>query len=181
MLYNNPHAQLLLPSWPAQAADSDSAVAARRGEYQFAGVWFLHLLLHLLLCSTRQPFSLLHAPGCPRRVAGSAEWPISQLQPACSGGGRAAGTTADSHLHPRLHCLVTALALPDGSLHALKRTWLEDACTVCLAAQTKEVSIDIRTVIHEIMRIKKRNAAELLSISKIRSNIRIENLDRKQC
>ena len=47
--------------------------------------------------------------------------------------------------------------------------------------QTREVSIDIRTVIHEIMRIKKRNAAELLSISKIRSNIRIENLDRKQC
>ena len=34
MLYNSPHAQLLLPAWPAPAADS--AAAARRGGCQFA-------------------------------------------------------------------------------------------------------------------------------------------------
>ena len=79
ILYNYPHAQLLLPSGPAKAADS--AVAARRGGCQFAGIGFLHLPLHLPLCATRQQFSLLHILGGHRRAAGSAEWPIAQLLP----------------------------------------------------------------------------------------------------
>ena len=73
MLYNNPHAQLLLPAGPAPAADS--AVAARSGRCQIAGIRLLHLQMHLLFCATRQPFSLLHALGGPRRAAGSAESP----------------------------------------------------------------------------------------------------------
>ena len=93
MLYNNPQAQLLLPAWPAPA--SNSAAAARRGGCQCAGR-LLHMLLHLLFCSTRQPFSLLRKLGSLRRTAGSAEWPIIRLPPACSGGGRAACMTADS-------------------------------------------------------------------------------------
>ena len=50
-----------------------------------------------------------------------------------------------------------------------------------MPAQTREVSIDIRTVIHGInenQEIRKRSAAELLSISEILSNIRNENLER---
>ena len=102
MLYNNPYAQQLQPAGQASAADS--AAAARRGGCQFLGIRLLHdlhLPLHLLLCSwhcaTRQPFGLLHALSCPRRAAGSAEWPIARQPPACSGGGRAAGMTADRH------------------------------------------------------------------------------------
>ena len=107
--YNNPHAQLLLPAEPVPAADG----AARSGGCQFAEIRLLHLQLHLLLCATHQLFSLLHALGGPRRAAGSAEWPIARLPPApaCRAGGTAAGTTADSHLHPRLRCLVAAAAL----------------------------------------------------------------------
>ena len=105
--YNNPHAQLLLPAEPVPAADG----AARSGGCQFAEIRLLHLQLHLLLCATHQPFSLLHALGGPRRAAGSAEWPIARLPPACRAGGTAAGTTADSHLHPRLRCLVAAAEL----------------------------------------------------------------------
>ena len=63
IIYNNPDAQLLLPSWPAAAAGS--AAAARRGGCQFAGIGLLHPPLHFKLlwqcCATRQPFSLLHA------------------------------------------------------------------------------------------------------------------------
>ena len=39
MLCNNPHVQLLLPAGPAQA--TDSAMAARRGGCQFAGIRLL--------------------------------------------------------------------------------------------------------------------------------------------
>ena len=46
----------------------------------------------------------------------SAESPIARLPLACSAGGRAAGTTADLNLHPRLHCLVAAAALRSQSL-----------------------------------------------------------------
>ena len=109
MLYNIPRAQLLLPAGPALA--NDGAVAARPGGCQFAGIRLLHLQLHLLLCATRQPWRVLHALGGPRRAAGSAEWPIARLPPACSAGEGAAGTTADLHSHPRLHCLVAAAAL----------------------------------------------------------------------
>ena len=112
MLYNIPRAQLLLPAGPALA--NDGAVAARPGGCQFAGIRLLHLQLHLLLCATRQPWlvPVLHAGG-PRHAASSAESPIARLLPACSAGlgGRAAGTTADLHSHPSLHCLVAAAAL----------------------------------------------------------------------
>ena len=37
------------------------------------------LQMHLLFCATRQPFSLFHALGNPRRAAGSEEWPIARL------------------------------------------------------------------------------------------------------
>ena len=104
MLYNKLHAQLPLPAGPAPAADS--AAAARSGGCQFAGIGLLHLELHLLFCVTRQPYSLLHALGGPRRAAGSAEWSIARLPPARSSGGRAACMIADSHSHPRLRCLV---------------------------------------------------------------------------
>ena len=78
MLYNNHHAQLLLPSGPVPA--TDSAVTARSEGSQFVGIRLLHLQLHLLLCATRQLFSLLPALGGPRRAEGSAEWPIARLQ-----------------------------------------------------------------------------------------------------
>ena len=39
--------------------------------------------------------ALLRAMGGPRRAAGSAEWPIALLMPACSGGGKAAWMTTD--------------------------------------------------------------------------------------
>ena len=61
MLYN---ALLLLP---ARLAGNCAAVA-RRGGCQFAGIRLLHPPLHLLLCSTRQPFSLLHALGGPKQA-----------------------------------------------------------------------------------------------------------------
>ena len=66
--YNNPHAQLLLPAEPVPAADG----AARSGGSQFAEIRLLHLQLHLLLCATHQPFSLLHAlaPGRPQARGG---------------------------------------------------------------------------------------------------------------
>ena len=97
-------------SWQRRRC-ADSAVASRYQGCQFAGIWLLCLQLHLLLCSTRKPWRVLHAMGSPRRAAGSAEWPIAQLTPACSGGGRAAGTKADSYSHPTLRCLMAAAAL----------------------------------------------------------------------
>ena len=124
MLCNNPHAQVLLPAGPAPAADSTAA--AHRGGCQFAGIRLLHLL-HLLLCATYQPCSLLHAPGGPRRSAASAEWPIAWLPPACSGGERAAGITTDSHSHPRLQ--LQRRCCTDGARRSVMRPWLEDACT----------------------------------------------------
>ena len=124
MLYsNNPRAQLLLPAGPAQA--NEGAVAASPEGCQFAGISLLHLQLPLLLCSTRQPWRVLHALGGPSGAAGSAVWPIARLPPACSAGGRAEGTTADLHSHARLHCLVAAAALPRQARQAV----MEDACT----------------------------------------------------
>ena len=120
MLYKKPHAQLLLPAGPAPA--TGRAVAARSWGCQFAGIRLLHPQLHLLLCATRQSWRVLHALGGPRRAAGSAEWPIARLPPAYSAGGRAAGTTGDSHSHPRLLCLVAAAELRDGALLAVIRT-----------------------------------------------------------
>ena len=79
--------------------------------FRRAWIGLLHLPLHhdLLLCATRRhaprlrsgrqlqdkPFSLLRALGGPRCAAGSAEGSIARLPLACSGGGRAAGMTAD--------------------------------------------------------------------------------------
>ena len=96
MLYNNSNTQLLLPAGPVQAADSTATV--RHRGCQFAGIRLLHLQLHLLLCSTRQQFNLLHALGGPRHAVGSAEEPIALLPPACSGGGSVAGMKADCTL-----------------------------------------------------------------------------------
>ena len=76
MLYN---ALLLLP---ARLAGNCAAVA-RRGGCQFAGIRLLHPPLHLLLCSTRQPFGLLQALGARgARLAQSAEWPIARRNAA---------------------------------------------------------------------------------------------------
>ena len=84
MLYNNPHANLLLPDWPALAASS--AAAARSGGCQFAGITLLHPPLHLLLCATRQSFSQLHALGGPKRGGANRPFAASVLQPAAAEG-----------------------------------------------------------------------------------------------
>ena len=57
--------------------------------------------------------------------------PLLWLQPApaCSAGGSAAGTTANSHSHPRLCFSWPRQRCADGARWAVKRTWLEDACT----------------------------------------------------
>ena len=134
---------MLLPSWQALAVDSSAA--ACRGGCQFARIRLSHLLLHLLLCTMRQPFSLLHALGCPRRTAGSAEWLIALLPPACSGGRRYADMTADSHSHPRLCCLVAAAVLRRRSSAGSDKSMVGRRL-----GQTREVSVYIRNVIYEI-------------------------------
>ena len=133
MQYSNPHAQLPLPSWPAPTTVSGrSATAAHHGGCQFAGIGLLHQQLHLLLCATRQPFSLLHALGCPKRCG--ANRPVAAVLPACCCGGRAAFITADSRSHPRLCCLAGLVdswplrRCAAGTRQAVIKTWLEDAC-----------------------------------------------------
>ena len=110
MLYNSPHAQLFLPAWPALAAES--ALPRAVGAESLQG-WFILSAAAFLVVRTRQPFSLFHALSDPRRAAGSTEWPISWL-PGRLANLPAAGTTADSHLLPRLLCLVAAAALRRG-------------------------------------------------------------------
>ena len=138
MLYsNNPRAQLLLPAGPAQA--NEGAVAARPGGCQFAGISLLHLQLHLLLCSTRQPWRVLHALGGPSGAAGSAVWPIARLPPACSAGGgcrpRAAleeGFQARQQICIRIRgCTVSwpRRRCTGSARQAVIRTWLEDSFT----------------------------------------------------
>ena len=130
MLYKNPHAQLLLPAGPAPA--KGSTVAARSGGCQFAGIRFLHLQLHLLVCSTRQPWRVLHALGGPRRAAGSAEWPIARLPPACRSAALEEGLQARQQIRIRIQgCTVSWLRrrCADSARQAVIRTWLEDACT----------------------------------------------------
>ena len=106
MLYNNPRVQLLLPAGPAQA--KEGAVAARSGGCQFAGIRLLHLQLHLLLCATRQPWRALHALGGPRRAAGSAEWPIARLPPACRSAALEEGLQARQQIRIRIRgCTVS--------------------------------------------------------------------------
>ena len=113
--------------------------------FRRARIWLLHLLLYLLLCATRRYApkghtrqsiskisSLLRTLGGPRRAAGSAECPIARLLPACSGGGRAAGMTADRICIRG--CAVswsrrrTALRL---ARRAVIRTWTIGDCSLC--------------------------------------------------
>ena len=141
----------------AQCAGEDSAVASR---CQFAGIRLIHLQMHLLLFATCQLWCMLHVLGCPRRAAGSAEWPIAQLQPLVALEG---GLQAQQQICIRIWgCAVLWpwQRCAKSARQAVIRTWLEDACT------NKEVSIDVRTVIREI------NENEHLLISEIRLNIR---------
>ena len=143
MLYNNPHAQVLKPAWPAPAADS---AMARRGAVSLQGSRY-YICSCICCCvprASRGARSMCWAQWA-RGAAGSAEWPIARLPPACSARERAAGTSSDSHSHPRLRCLVAAAALRGQcSADTDKEPGWETP------AQTSEVSIDIRTVIHEI-------------------------------
>ena len=112
MLHNNPHAQLLLSAGCRQPA-ADSTATARHGGCQFAGIRLLHLPLDLLLCATRQPFSLLHALGgaTQRQARGGLSRVANHPAVARVQRWRKGCMAADSHSHPKLSFLVAAAAL----------------------------------------------------------------------
>ena len=76
-----------------------------------------------------QSLSLLHVLGGLRRAAGSAEWPIAWLQPACSSGGRAAGIQQIFICIWGCAVCWQQLRCADGARLAVIRTWLEGTCT----------------------------------------------------
>ena len=89
MLYNNPHTRPTC-CYPQGRGRPQTVLLPRavvavslQGEPY---IRVLHLRLKSVWCATRKPFSLLHALSGPRHAAGSAEWPIALLLPACSGG-----------------------------------------------------------------------------------------------